>query len=167
MSYTIRGRVDGLQEMIQSLAGLKEAVIRRILRAAVSKGSQIIMKKAKQLASRETGLLRKSIGRKVKVYRTSGVAVAMVGPRIGFRTTVTRKKGKLRPTPTISDPVKYAHLVERGTKPHGRHPGFQARPFLEPAARGQTGAIRQAMAEEIRRQLEKEAAKALKKKGGA
>jgi HK97 gp10 family phage protein len=112
----------------------------------VAKGGQILAKAAKAGAPKETGLLKKSIGSKVKVY-PSGVAVAIVGPRQGFKAEVTREKNRRFPWTGTSNPTRYAHLVELGTRQ------APAKPFLKPALAGQQAAIREAMAKAVREAL--------------
>ncbi len=51
-------------------------------------------------------LLRKSIGYRIKTYKTSVVGVC--GPRRGFKTVINGRP---------HDPVKYAHIVENGRGP--------------------------------------------------
>lgn len=159
MSYRVQGVVDGLPQLLASLDGLATAVRNRILRAAVMAAGKVVLSRAKADAPRESGLLRKSMARKVKVYRNSGVAVAIVGPRKGYKQQVTRKRGKWRASTVWADPVRYAHLVELGTRPHrqrgGQHPGSMPRPFLTPAATQQATAIRAAMASAINEGLAK------------
>lgn len=75
------------------------------------------------------GLLKKSLGQKVKTYAKSNTVVAIVGPRKGFRKRIgTITRGKNKGQPVYADPVKYAHLVELGT----RH--SSPKPFLRPAS---------------------------------
>lgn len=178
MAYKVQGQVTGLAETLATLEGIKAAVRNRILRAAVTAGARLIAKKAKALAPRELGLLRKSIGQVVRVYRNSGVVVAVVGPRKGFRLPAKRKKGKWRETPVPpaghANPLFYAHLVELGVAPHrigkgsstrkktgsGRmHPGHPAKPFLTPAATGQAAAVGAAMAKAVTEGLARAVAK--------
>lgn len=82
------------------------------------------------------GQLKKSLGYKVKSYPRNKVSVAIVGPRTGFRKQigVYVKGGKKHPAgePIIIDPVKYAHLVQLGTR------GKKGTDFLTPA--GKVGA---------------------------
>lgn len=137
MPYKIRGKIAGLPEVMKSLERVKEGVRARILRRPMGKVARLIAKKAKALAPRRFGLLRKSMGSKVKTYK-GGAVVAVVGPRTGFRTQVGSKRDG---TPVYADPVKYAHLVELGTATTA------ARPFLRPALRGS----RKEAAEIIRR----------------
>ncbi len=159
MPFAIKASVD-VKDLLARLDGMKRAVRTRVLRKAIGAGTKIILKVAKSLVPKESGLLRKSLGRKVKVYRNSGIAVGIVGPRKGFRQDVTRSKGKWFPVTAISDPIKYAHLVEFGTQPHSlgagsslrkkvqhghMHPGAAAHPFLRPGAKQATAAVRTAM----------------------
>lgn len=152
MTFKIKSEVN-VKDLMSSLDGLKNAVKNRILKKAVNKGCKIILKAAKAKAPRETGLLKKSLGSKVKVYRNTGVVVGIVGPRKGFRQEVLRKKGRWFPAMVISDPIRYAHLVELGTS-HS-----QAKPFLGPAVNDSSVAIRNAMAAEITKGLQDQAAK--------
>lgn len=141
MPFGISGKLDGMKQSLASLAGLGRTVRNQILRKALDKATQPMLKRAKQLAPRgPTGLLRKSLGRKIKTYRRSGVVVAILGPRKGFRKVVNGKP---------VDPVRYAHLVElgrgavavkkarilsSGTKVFGRRVRpAPAKPFLKPA----------------------------------
>ena len=128
---------------------LKDAAKRRVLRKGVAEGTKLPTKRAKQLAPKETGLLRKSIGRKTKVYRNSGVAVGIIGVRKGFRTEV-----EVNGRTEIRNPTNYLHLVEFGTA------STPAQPFLRPAWDQTKGEARKAAIEKISTELEKEAKKA-------
>lgn len=156
MAWKIKGKIEGADQVVSALQDLEKKVRKKALRAAVSKAGSIILKRAKQLAPKDSGLLKKSLGRKVKVY-PSGVAVAIVGPRKGFRQDATRRKGKWAAVSTIADPTKYGHLVELGTAPHTlkrsgiSHPGSSPRSFLRAALDSSQGEIREAMANEIKR----------------
>lgn len=137
-SYRLQGKIEGLDALVASLKSLDRKIVKKTVRKMVTKGGQILARAAKQAAPKETGLLRKSIGSKVKVY-PSGVTVAIVGPRTGFRQQVTRKRGRWVPKVETANPTKYAHLVELGTA------RASAKPFLRPAFAGKAEAIREAM----------------------
>lgn len=143
MGYKIEGKINGVAEVLSVLDGLSRKLNRKLGRAAVSAAASRVSKRAKQLARVDTNLLKKSIGTKVKMYK--GAAVAVIGPRKGFRQEVTRKSGNVQ----IADPVKYAHLVELGTK---LAPAY---PFLKPAIEGQQAELRQAMADSIAKGLQR------------
>jgi HK97 gp10 family phage protein len=147
MPYRIKGKVDGLDATLKALEGLRKALANKLLRRALNKARSILAKTAKAKAPRETGLLKKSIGGKVKIY-PSGVGVAVVGPRAGFKKEVTRKRNKRFPTTAMANPIKYAHLVELGTS-HSK-----AQPFLGTALSANQSQIKEAMADVIRKGLE-------------
>lgn len=117
----------------------------RASQTAATYASRILVSAARQnIKSERTGLLKKSIGTKKLIYRNGGVVVIAVGPR----STISgqdKKGNKIWP-------IKYAHLVELGTKPHkiisggfvmgGKwippgvvmdHPGAVPKPFMRPA----------------------------------
>ncbi len=107
MPFTIRVELQGLQEAISSLQGLKRSVRNRILKKAITKAVQPITKDAKARAPRRSGALRKSIYYKVVSYRRNGTVAGVIGPRKGFARVLDGKR---------IDPVYYAHLVELGRK---------------------------------------------------
>lgn len=143
MPLSIRGEITGLKETLDSLARLRRTVRNKILRKALTAATTPLMRTVRKLAARESGLLKKSIGRVVRTYRSSGTVIVVLGPRLGFRQEVSIRPDKVfresggrtikihRPRPdqlrVIRDPVKYAHLVEYGTKKRA------AKPFLRPA----------------------------------
>jgi len=129
-----------LRRKLQQLAGGAQ---RRIVRPAVSKALTPINRAAKRRCPVETGLLKRSIGKKVKAYKWSGTVWGGVGPRVGYK--------KQMPDGSWRNPTKYAHLVELGTV------GLAARPFLRPALDTNRQKAMGILATEIRRRLEKEA----------
>lgn len=123
-----------------------------------------------------TGLLKKSIGIKVKLMGRLGNkrVVGLVGPKM--KTSMTAGSGR------EIKPYKYAHLVERGTVAHSlksrkitklkaaagayqlsarQHPGATAKPFLAPAIASTGNQIFTRFTEKI-----KEIIKAIAMKGG-
>jgi hypothetical protein len=205
-------------------ARMSDAATRKAVRAAAR---PIITQTRANLAALplddSTGLLRRSIGVKVKKYggrraafvasargvksAGGGVTVAIIGPRKGFGAYVSRRvdfgvkqtaedvaaraalardaanteslsrtiAGGDGRRSVYSDPVKYAHLIERGVRPHqigkgaslrylvargAQHPGFGARPWLLPAIESRRAEAEQIMARVYREELAKEAARA-------
>lgn len=142
-------------EVFTSLPGLdaieKTARKRAVTLKAVKVGAKIVQQAAKTKAPKRkrSGALRQSIGIKaVKGTKGKTLALAVVGARSKVEKTFKGRKIK---------PSKYAHLVEKGTKPHSllkrskskigkvaravavaagagkRHPGAKPKPFLRPA----------------------------------
>lgn len=105
--WQVKGRLDGVEQAVKSLKGLSQAVERRVLRKATTKGAQPIARAAKQTVPRESGQYRRAVGYRVWTGRKSGLVAAFIGARLGFKTMY---KGKPR------DPRYYAHLVERGRR---------------------------------------------------
>lgn len=134
MATRLQIRVDGLAALMQTLDGLKLSLRNRVIRAATTKAGRIVSKSAKQLVAVDTGRLKRSIGVKVKAFPKRGAAVAIIGPRRGFKADVHGQ--------TV-DPVRYGHFVELGRV------GATPRPFLRPAIEQNRAAIRTAMAETI------------------
>ena len=136
--------LEGEKALARTLERLEARTQKKIVRPAVKSALSPITKAAKRKAPVETGLLKKSIGNKVKTYR-SGVVWGGVGPRVGFKTEM--------PDGGYRNPVKYAHLVELGTK-HS-----PAQPFLRSALDEQRAAALAILATKIRAGIEKEARK--------
>lgn len=138
MAFTIRSKVTGLEPLLRALDAAGKNLKKKGTRKAVGAAGKIILKAAKSRVRRVSGLLARSLGRKVKVYRGSGVAVAIVGPRKGYKQEVVRD-GRI----ATSDPIRYAHLVERGTM------RSQALPFLQPALDSTKTQVVQAMGDAL------------------
>lgn len=131
--------VTGIDPLRRKLEKLKGPAIKRVARKGVTAGTKRINRGAKGRAPVETKTLKKSIGQKVKVYRGSGAAVGLVGPRAKYRQVVT-VKGK----PQLRDPRKYAHLAEIHT------------PFLKATLEEEKAGIEAEVARESKKALEAE-----------
>jgi len=149
--------IKGDKDLIKRMDRLASRGVRnRISRPAVREAAAEVRKLAKFYAGahKDTGLLRKSIK---NVPRTGDAGVyQVIGPAHGFKRAAVNSSGVFS-VDKYQDPVKYAHLVELGTKPHlispkGRsgavgtlrvgqtfvsgavmHPGTPPRPFMRPA----------------------------------
>lgn len=121
MPFQVRTEVDAseVRRIVRSLAAINKRLARKALRKAVTVAGRVVRDDAKNRVAVRTGLLRKSLGVRVRTYLARGVVVAVVGPRRGFRRDV--------PGVGTVDPVNYAHLVEYGTNKSA------AKPFLRPA----------------------------------
>jgi HK97 gp10 family phage protein len=139
MSFTIKGKIDGLDSLFRSLDGFKAGVRTRVVRKMTEAGSLPILQAARRNAPTRTKNLKKSMGRRTKTY-SSGVVVVAIGPRVGFRTQIgVRKRGKRKGEPIYHDPAKIAHLVEYG---HAGPTPAPAHPFMRPAFDENVGAAR-------------------------
>ena len=128
-------RLEGDRELRRMLRSAPPAVLDRAIapaaRRAMTPVSRTAKKRITQLRLHDrSGQLRKSIGVRAKRYRRKGIVWVGVGPRTGFRQTVTTRTGRI----LLRNPVKYAHLVELGFR-HRSGRLVPARPFLDPAMR--------------------------------
>ena len=131
--------ITGVEELVKKLQTIEKKHARKAARTAIGEATKIVLKTAKALVPKDTGLLRKSLGRKVKVYRRNGVVTGLVGPRTNVTDRLKSRKGrgvvaklneivgKALNAEVAKKPARYAHLVELGTM-HSA-----AQPFLRPA----------------------------------
>lgn len=131
--------LSGDKRLMRKFAMLGEAVQRRIVRRPTAAALTPISKEAKQNAPVDKGFLKKSIGKKVKVYR--GGVWGGVGPRVGDKFVFIDDEGRRR------IPANYAHIV------HKRNP------FLRRAFESKLAVAQRIHANGIRVNLKKEALK--------
>lgn len=103
--------VKGLEDLISKLNSLPEKLEKKVLRAAIRKGANIIRDKARAYVPVDTGELRKSITVSGAKYRKGTIALS-IKPR------KNKKRG-------IS--VFYGKFIEYGTSK------MAAKPFMRPA----------------------------------
>ncbi len=165
MAFAIKGELTGLDDVLRNLQGVKRSVRNRALRTAITKVSRRMAAAAKAKVEKRTGLLKKSLGFKVRTYKNRSVVAGVIGPKTGMKQTVTLPDG----TTEVEDPSKIAHFVEKGRQAvsiktarvlsngtvfFGRHVrAVPARPFLRPAfdaAKGYAlGIIREEVAKAV------------------
>ena len=137
----------GDKKLIRKLKVLSSATVNKIVRPSMKRASKPVITDARnRVPMGGTGLLKKSIGRRGKTYKNSGVLVEVIGPRSGFKRTV-EIDGKA----VIKNPTKYAHLVEFGTSKTG------AQPFLRPALASKKSEALRILATEISREIKRQA----------
>jgi HK97 gp10 family phage protein len=165
MAFAIRAEITGIKELMQSLEKFTPAVQRKILRPALRAEGTRVLKEARAKVPVDTKLLKKSLGQRTKTYK-NGRVVVIVGPRHGFKQVI---KG------VAKNPVRYAHLVEYGAKPHSisarsviatrkmvagkLHPGFPGRLVLTRAYKTALNGAAERMAARMAQEIEKLAAK--------
>jgi len=128
-------KMHGIEEMQNRLKELGTKKALRAPAAAVRAGSRIIIDKSRSAAPVDTGQLKKSLGQKIKTYRRSKVVVSIFGVR---NKLVITPKGK-------RNPVKYAHLVEFGTKN-----GVKPNPFMRRSFATSSSAAKRAVIEKMK-----------------
>lgn len=162
MPFEMSAKIEGFDGLLKQLREeLPKNAATKALRQGVDDASRIILNTTQQLcpvASKDTvgvkpGLLKKSLGRKIKVKK--GSAYAIIGPRTGMKD---EESGM--------DPVHVGHLVEKGRKAvqvkekkvlsngetvFGTHVrAVAAKPFLRPALDQNQGAARSAIENAVR-----------------
>jgi HK97 gp10 family phage protein len=184
-------RVGGVQDTINAFRDLPRAIRNRHMRIAMNAGAGVIRDAAVANAPKETGLLKKSLKIKVRVPDASfntrhhgRPAYAVIGParnvvgltqtsKAGLKlTTVKRlqRKGFRGNLVQRRRPSRYAHLVEKGTRPHGiraknvgllssgtaifgssvKHPGTKAQSFLSRAVQSSGEAAKQKVIQKLK-----------------
>lgn len=141
--------IEGDRELARALDALGGKV-NQIVKPAVNAALTPINKAAKRNVAVDMGLLKRSIGKVVKVYKRSGVIYGAVGARTGSQFSAPdRQQNRVR------IPKNYAHLVELGTIDKA------ARPFLRPALDANRttsfGIVKQKTIQGIERQAAREA----------
>ena len=148
----------GAKELIAKLQRLQPALQKRVMRPAVNFALTPMNSAARRNAPVETGLLRKSIGKKLKQYARSGTTWGGIGPRSGFGVnvakgeTATVKSGKRTSVIGRSrNPLFYAHLVELGA---GGKPGVR---FLTKAYQAHKAGAMSRLGAKVEKGIAKEA----------
>lgn len=140
-------KLVGLAQIGLALSRLPSHLQRSAEAAVLREGAKPLVKEVRSKAPIASGLLKKSIGFRVK--KIKGVISARIGPKTGFGKEVTRIGSDGQPRQVYSDPNKYSHLVELGTS------RTAAKPFIRPAMEAVKPEILQKMAEGYRKHLER------------
>lgn len=139
----------GDKALAKTFKTLGERVQRRVLRQAVNAASTPVVKAARSKARKQSGLLKKSLGKKVKTYPEKMTVVGIIGPR---RDVQGEYKGVKRV------PANYAHLIEGG-KINSDGSYTPPEPFLRPAYDETEGQALNVMRDKLASGVVKEAAK--------
>lgn len=155
-----KSEIIGIGDLSQAFKGLKTGMETRVARVMVAAAGGVVRKAARANAQaeglRKTGALIKNIVIKREPQAPSGTAQYNLGVRHGRNLTKKQKaKSKLaingagRIVKRYEDDPYYWRFAEFGTKKQ------QATPFLAPALESSKEAAIDAMAERLRRELDK------------
>lgn len=147
----MKGNLTGLDAILRRLDAVKKSVATKALRKGITAANKIVLRREKANVRKRTGLYRRSLGQKVKVYRNSSVVVGIIGARKGFKVLLL-SGGSYR----AADPVKYAHFDESGRKSVAPYEGSHA---LKRAGRDNTGQLVEAIGSGAWEVIKKEATK--------
>ena len=143
----VGAKLEGLEGTLKQLKELGRRVRNKVLRQAAMAASKPILDAAKAKVPVVSGLLRKSLGRRVQIRGAN--FVVWIGPRRGMKEVVTMRDGRQR----AEDPANIGHLVEGPVRPHtvgkgsaletrgkkranqhgGMHPGYEGARFMHAA----------------------------------
>lgn len=186
----VKIEVTGANEIKAALEGVRGSVQRRILASAMTFAVKPLKPAEAAAVPVKFGTLRRSIGIRVKKYKAA--AFAAIGPLTKFKETVSGTNPMMGPRfaqTRVQKPSKYAHMVDKGVKPHwipapgygrknkslgnlllrkfGRqpgwqHPGFSGTNFIEKAASGQRQNVFQRFGQHFKKRIDIEFARALR-----
>ena len=117
----------------------KDQIVRRAMKDALLKAATPGVKSARAAAPKESGALKKSIGKRGLTYNKTQTAFVKVGPK---EQTSVQHGGQVR------RPAKYAHLVEFGHKARDGST-VAPRPFMRTAFEGEKEQMKRIYAKEI------------------
>jgi hypothetical protein len=161
---SIRLKIDS-RPLLQRLQQVAGKVRRRGVRNAGRRAATVMLQKMRGLVPRKLGLLKKSLGQKVKTFASGSRVWAGAGPRSGHRYVVATsrtKRGKVRRKITKQPfqlgapkslpagqrarwPSKYAPLAGRGRKAT----------FVRRTVAASRALVRKAFAESLREALKR------------
>ena len=149
MSYSVGMQITGLDDLLSKLGEMRSARARRIRRDALNVAATPLLQMARQLVPVDSGLLKRSLGKRAKTYASSGTVVVVIGPRSGFKQEVFSPKYGTQ----YRNPTKYAHLVEKGTvHSRGSH-------FMEQAVDATREQVATTLAQKLSEGIERELAR--------
>lgn len=130
MSIDVKIDMRGVRDIQRTIERLAPELRKAAYKAVISAGARVVLREAKARAPKDTGILKRSLGIKAKVYGSTPYAV--IGPRFGVKGTprITAKGKKITPHPYF-----YSRLVENGTA------RTAAKPFMRPALDASRGKV--------------------------
>ena len=156
--------LDGAEELKELCAELPRRMVEKGLRRAANAAGTLVARAYRKLIDVRTGALKRAVKKKVKLYRNSETAIALVG------IDKDAMEGDFLGKRII--PAMYQHLVEEGVKPHTitrgnvtfQHPGFAGRHQLRRAEESTASEALEVANAKLKETLEAEAEKLASKK---
>lgn len=138
-----RNGINGLPEVQAFLSSIPKELNRQAVPVVNAMLAPVVSAMRKYVKATRTGLLKKSLTKKVRQY-ASGIVWGAVGPDKAAAGLFGKRVRR------TARPRAYAHLVNRGTLPHAikfktrdrtmRHPGTRPEFFQESALQASKGA---------------------------
>lgn len=114
MPDSVTMKIEGIEELRRTFHLFPIRIVDKVLRSAARAAANPIVKATRRFAPVRTGLLAKSIAAKVKLYKSTGIVVAIIGARSRKVQIASRIGGRRHGQAIYANPAKYAHLVEGG-----------------------------------------------------
>lgn len=96
-------RVTGDKELMRKLHLLPERIMRKVMRKAVTRAGQIVLKRARATAPVAKGTYKKALAKKTKTYKKTNSVVGIIGAKHAA--------------------APHQYLIEEGTKERFRRSG--------------------------------------------
>lgn len=173
MAFDMFADIRNQATVVRRLKAMPAKLQHKVIKGTMINLGRQVVKIAKTLAPRESGLLRLSIRSKTKVFtrrgiiRTLSLASGAVAQRVAVYRDKNRKGAEIGlkrahrvtkrtkvaegATWEYRNPAKYSHLQEYGTKDHAAKPFM--RPALQAAGNSATGKIAAAIRSGMKRAL--------------
>ena len=140
-------KVEGDKELINKLKRADKKIQKSVLTKSVKAGGKPLIKAARSKVPTRTGVLKKSLGSKIKTYDGGSVKAVVIGPRGSVTGSFNGKTTR---------PVNYAHLAEAGFKHNKSGEQIKGSEFLKDAYETKQDASRKAMEEALVKNIKKE-----------
>lgn len=167
-----------IQQLDKAMRLLPGKIYKKVVVQASRAAMTPMLSQAKRNVPVEHDVLKKSLGKITRTYAKNGVVFVVVGPRKGYKQTITREDGTTRNV----DPRNYSHLVEFGTTSHDitprrapvmtwtqdgqsfqvpsvDHPGTRPTGFMRTAFDSKKGLVIAKYTKQVSKSLEKEVKK--------
>lgn len=147
---------DSLKELLKRLDEIPGKIEANIVRGALRVAMKPIYEAAKESAPIGTGMLQESvrISSAIKNKWANDGEGWVRNDTKGTVTVQVKAGGK-----TKDGYAFHAYLVERGTNPHGKHPGTPARPFMKTAFNEHSDEFVRLYSDYMRKRIPKELGK--------
>jgi hypothetical protein len=160
----------GIADMKAELRAMPDKIRAKGVRMGVTAASKAIRDQVRAYAPIESGSLRNSINYKIVRYpsrkrKNSYVFVGVIGPDRNWKLAARSSWGRI--VTRAVRPVWYAHLMEKGVRPHYTlqprgnltvaipHPGVRATRFMSRGVQVATPAAARAMERAVRRAIDR------------
>jgi HK97 gp10 family phage protein len=142
----VKVQIKSMQAAFRAAAELEKRLKRGAIRIALTNAATPVLRRVKALCPVDTGLLKKSLKRKVTTNKRRNSVSVIIGADKNVKGEKNGKKVR---------PARYIHAVERG---HGGPHAAPPKPFLRPAYESTHAEVQRIYAAELKPAIERRAA---------